>query len=134
MNIKFMALVTIFISMPVLFYLLWINGYMVLKVKRAAVFVGSLKRGNKCEATFSSCDGYVKKVIKFKESRGYTFNLDCDVSKGSLHVIVENKNREILLDMTPTMKTDLLAVEEKCRYYLVLKFEKAEGKFKLQWD
>lgn len=28
---------------------------------------------------------------KFNESREYTFKLDGDVSKGSIHVIVENK-------------------------------------------
>lgn len=32
---------------------------------------------------------------KFNESREYTFKLDGDVSKGSIHVIVENKNKEL---------------------------------------
>ena len=131
---EFMVLATIFITMSVLFYLLWINGYMILNVKRAVLFVGSLREKNKCKFTFSSCSGYVKKVIKFKESRGYTFNLDCDVSKGNIHVIVKNKNKETLLDLTPTIKTGLLTVDEKCRYYLVFKFEKADGELKLQWD
>ena len=54
----------------------------------------SLRGKNKCEVSFSSCSGYVKKVIKFNESREYTFKLDGDISKGSIHVIVENKNKE----------------------------------------
>lgn len=130
----FIILAAIFVLMAALFYLLWISGYMVLNAKRAVLFVGSLRGKNKCEVTFSSCDGYVKKVIKFKESRGYTFNLDGEVSKGSLHVIVETRNKEKLLELTPAVKTGFLTVDEKCRYYLVLKFEKAEGRFKLQWD
>ena len=66
---EFMILVIVFISMLVLFYFLWVNGYMILNAKRALLFVGSLRGKNKCEVSFSSCSGYVKKVIKFNESR-----------------------------------------------------------------
>ena len=131
---EFMILVIVFISILVLFYFLWVNGYMILNAKRALLFVGSLRGKNKCEVSFSSYSGYVKKVIKFNESREYTFKLDGDVSKGSIHVIVENKNKDTILDLTPEIKTGMLTVDEKCRYYLMLKFEKADGKIKLQWD
>ena len=53
--------------------------------------------------------------------------MDGDVSKGSIHVIIENKNKETILDLTPEIKTGMLTVDEKCRYYLMLKFEKADG-------
>lgn len=106
---EFMILAIVFISMLVLFYFLWVNGYMILNAKRALLFVGSLRGKNKCEVSFSSCSGYVKKVIKFK-------------------------NKETILDLTPEIKTGMLTVDEKCRYYLMLKFEKADGKIKLQWD
>ena len=33
-----------------------------------------------------------------------------------------------------TQETGMLTVDEKCRYYLMLKFEKADGKTKLQSD
>ena len=61
---EFMILVIVFISMLVLFYFLWVNGYMILNAKRALLFVVSLRGKNKCEVSFSSCSGYVKKVIK----------------------------------------------------------------------
>ena len=61
---EFMKLAIVFISMLVLFYFLWVNGYMILNAKRALLFVGSLRWKNKCEVFFSSCSGYVKKVIK----------------------------------------------------------------------
>ena len=64
---EFMILAIVFISMLVLFYFLWVNGYMILNAKRALLFVGSLRGKNKCEVSFSSCSGYVKKVIKFNE-------------------------------------------------------------------
>ena len=63
---EFMKLAIVFISMLVLFYFLWVNGYMILNAKRALLFVVSLRGKNKCEVSFSSCSGYVKKVIKFK--------------------------------------------------------------------
>ena len=68
---EFMKLAIVFISMLVLFYFLWVNGYMILNAKRALLFVVSLRGKNKCEVSFSSCSGYVKKVIKFNESRYY---------------------------------------------------------------
>ena len=61
---EFMKLAIVFISMLVLFYFLWVNGYMILNAKRALLFVVSLRGKNKCEVSFSSCSGYVKKVIK----------------------------------------------------------------------
>lgn len=50
----------------------------------------------------------------------HTFKLDGDVSKGSIHVIVENENKETILDLTPEIKTGMLTVDEKCRYFLIL--------------
>ena len=39
---EFMKLAIVFISMLVLFYFLWVNGYMILNAKRALLFVVSL--------------------------------------------------------------------------------------------
>ena len=91
---EFMKLAIVFISMLVLFYFLWVNGYMILNAKRALLFVVSLRGKNKCEVSFSSCSGYVKKV--------------------------ENENKETILDLTPEIKTGMLTVDEKCRYFLIL--------------
>ena len=37
-----------------------------------------------------------------------------------IHVIVENENKETILDLTPEIKTGMLTVDEKCRYFLIL--------------
>ena len=131
---EFMIFAIVFVSILVFFYLLWVNGYMVLNVKRAVLFVGSLRGKNHCEASFTSCSGYVKRVIKFSESRGYTFHLDSDVSKGNIHVIVQSRKKEALLDLTPERASGVLAVNKKDLYYLTLKFEAADGRIKLKWD
>ena len=49
---EFMILSIVFISMLILFYFLWVNGYMILNAKRALLFVGSLRWKNKCEVFF----------------------------------------------------------------------------------
>lgn len=87
----FMIFAIVFVSIPVFFYFLWVNGYMVLNVKRAVLFVGSLRGRNHCEASFTSCSGYVKRVIKFSETRGHTFHLDSDVSN---ELIIYTKGQE----------------------------------------
>ena len=44
------------LSLGILFYILWINGYMVVNMKRAILMVGSMGRSNnKCRANFLSC-------------------------------------------------------------------------------
>ncbi len=45
---EFKILAFVFILMLVLFYFLWVNGYMVLNAKRAVLFVGSLRGKNRC--------------------------------------------------------------------------------------
>ena len=35
-------------------------------------------------------------------------------------IIVENENKETILDLTPEIKTGMLTVDEKCRYFLIL--------------
>ena len=130
---EFISLAIIFSVVLVLFYLLWINGYIVLNMKQAVLFIGSIRVKNKCKITFSSCSGYVKIVIKFKENRTYFFDLNCDVSKGDVSIVIENKNRETLLNLTPLTKTGSLTVDKKNRYYLILKFEKADGQYELKW-
>ena len=37
-----------------------------------------------------------------------------------LEIIVENENKETILDLTPEIKTGMLTVDEKCRYFLIL--------------
>ena len=59
-------IIILFCMIGILSYLLYINGYMVVASKRALMFLSS-KRGRK--AMFSSCTGYIKRVIKFKNSK-----------------------------------------------------------------
>ncbi len=116
-----------------LFYLLWINGHMLFNRKRAGLFTASFPEKNRCQATFSACSGYVKKVIKFGQKRRYAFCFSGQISKGCASVCVENQHKETLLHLTPDQPTGWLDVQAKNRYILVLKFEKAAGKLQIEW-
>lgn len=122
------------IGLPILCYLLWINGYMVLNKKRAVLFTGSILGKNRCKVRFSSCNGFVKKIIKFSDSRSYQFNFSNHITKGNVSIEILNKNKEIILNLSPSVPTGILDVNKKEKYYLVLKFDKADGEYKLTWN
>ena len=62
---KIITPIALLVIMGIAFYFLYINGYLVTNAKRAVMYIGSLG-GRK--ATFTSCTGYTKRVIKFRES------------------------------------------------------------------
>lgn len=125
--------IILFLALFLLFYFLWINGHLILNRKRALLFVGSFRRKDNCELTFSSCTGSVKKVIKLEAGRRYLFCLDHTLTKGEVSAAVENKKKETLLRLTPLQKTGRLDVEPGERYYLLLRFERADGSLVLTW-
>lgn len=122
------------IGLPVLCYILWVNGYMVLNKKRAVLFSGSILGKSRCKVRFLSCNGFVKKVMKFSDSRSYQFDLNNHIAKGDVSIEILNKNKEIILKLTPSNHTGILDVNKKERYYLVLKFDKADGEYELTWN
>ena len=119
--------------MSAVFYLLWINGHLIFNRKWAGLFTASFHKKNRFGATFSACNGCVKKVIKFGQKRRYTFSFSCQISQGNVSVCVANQHKETLLHLTPDKTTGWLDVQAKNRYILVLKFEKAAGKIELEW-
>lgn len=121
------------IGSPILFYVLWIKGYLVISTKRANLFVGSMRGKSRCKIKFSSCSGVVKKVLIFSEISSYTFTFDNKITKGNVSIEILNKCKELKLELKPSVPTGILLVEEKERYYLVLKFDKADGEYELTW-
>lgn len=122
--------ISLFAVIGIVMYLLYINGYMMLNNKKALTFIGS-QRGRK--ASFSSCDGRMKRVVRFEESRNYAFSLDLQLSKGEMQVeLLDGKDVLIHLDADkPTGCTEITANK---RYYLVYRFAKATGKYELKYE
>lgn len=120
----------VLIILCVVFYFLYANGYFVVQQKKALVYIGSNKGKS---AKFTSCDGYIKRVVKFKGNRTYTFDFSCELSEGKMHVeLVDDKNNK-LLSLNDKHKQQCINVKESSKYYLIYKFESATGHYSLEW-
>ena len=116
--------------MAVLFYILYINGYMVWNSKRALMYVGSAW-GRK--ASFTSCSGYTKRVIKFEEDKCYHFDLQLELNKGDVKVEILNSEKQCLLSLDQNVAGGNVAVEKGKRYYMVVRFQAASGQYTVDW-
>ena len=122
------------IVLILLFYLLWINGYLINSRKTAILFVGSFRRKNRCKIKFKSCNGYIKKVLKLRESRNYKFTLNSNITKGDVTAEIQDVNKKILLQLDKNNPETAINLEKNHRYYLVLRFVKADGELDLTWN
>lgn len=111
------------------FYILYINGYMIINAKKATLFLGK-ERGK--YARFASCSGYMKRVIRFKESREYEFCFETELEKGEVSIeLWDNKQEKVLFLTNQGSQTVML--ESKKRYYLILRFVSATGSYRVDW-
>lgn len=118
----------------ILFYVLWINGYLIKSRKTSILFVGSLRPKNRCKLKFIYCNGYIKKVVKIRESRDYKFAFISNIKNGYVTAELQDANKRILLQLDKDNPESTIKLEKNKRYYLVLKFVKAEGEFDLTWN
>mgnify|MGYP003292195590 CR=1 FL=1 len=114
----------------ILSYLLYINGYMVVTSKRAFMFLGS-KRGKK--ALFSSCTGYIKRGVKFKESKPYHIDFKSELEKGEVTLELLDAKKQILLSLNGSEASEI-KVENGQRYYMIIRFKSASGNYEVAWE
>lgn len=107
---------------------------MIINAKRAVMFVGFMRGKGRCGARFSSCDGYIKRVIKLKENRTYHFVLKSELTKGTLSVEVQDSRKHTLIHLENNVRNASIEVDKKKRYYLVFEFQSATGNFELEWN
>ena len=119
----------LFIALPVLFfvfYILYINGLLVINAKSAVMYVGS-QRGFK--AKFSSCSGYTKRVIRFKESKSYKVFFNCKLEKGEVEIELLDNAKQKLASLNTNNPIADINVDKNKRYYLVIRFLSATGSY-----
>lgn len=114
----------------ILSYFLYINGYMVVASKRAFMFLGS-KRGKK--AMFSSCTGYIKRVVKFKESKIYHVDFNVELEKGEVTLELLDKKKQLIVSLNGN-ESSKIEVESGERYYMILRFKSATGSYEVSWE
>ena len=115
-------------ALAALFLLLYDRGYMVINAKSAATFIGSPKGTG---ASFTSCNGCTKRIVRFRADGTYTFILNADLSKGSISVELQNASRQRVLLLDPTNNRATIPVEAKKKYFLITRFQSASGRYSL---
>lgn len=120
--------IALLIIMGIVFYFLYINGYLVINAKRAVMYIGSLGAR---KATFTSCTGYTKRIIKFKESGLVHFNLDLEISKGEVSMELLDATKQRILQLNNTKQNAIIHIDAKKRYFLVFRFKSASGSYLL---
>lgn len=74
-----------------------------------------------------SCNGYIKKVIKIRKSCNYKFTFNSNITKGYVTAELQDVNKRILLQLDKDNPESSIKLEKNYRYYLVLRFAKADG-------
>lgn len=127
---KIIIPIALLVIMGIAFYFLYINGYLVTNAKRAVMYIGSLG-GRK--ATFTSCTGYTKRVIKFRESGSVYFNLELEITKGEVTMELIDATKQCILQLGNTHRSSVIHIDAKKRYFLVFRFKSASGSYLLTW-
>ena len=123
--------IILLIIIGIVFYLLYINGFLSIQSKRAILYVGSL-RGNR--AKFVSCTGYTKRIIRFEESKTYRIVLNAELSAGKLSVAILDSEKKKLFLLNRHIQNGVIYAEKGKRYYLVFRFKSATGNYSLKWE
>ena len=123
--------IALLIVMGIVLYLLYINGYLAANAKRAIMYVGFMG-GRK--AAFTSCTGYTKRVIKFRENKDVHFQFDLKLSKGDVTMELLDSAKQCILKLDRTNTNAVIPIHAKKRYYLVFRFKSASGSYLLSWE
>ena len=129
-----MKALLILLLLPVIFYILYINGYMVTGSKSARVYVGEARGSNAFFANFVACDGELKQVVRFRREGEYHFRLNSDLTTGSVAIEIKDKEKQVLLRLTPEHPEGTIEIESKKRYYMTYQYIAATGSYELTWE
>ena len=130
MNI--LLFITIFVVVSAVIYILYCQGFAVLRRTVAIIFV--FRHGkNADKATLDSCTGWVKHVGRFRESKTYEFFFDAQLSKGNVEVILSDRKKQQLMELTPQSPACKIELDARNRYYLRWEFKGVTGKCELRW-
>ena len=127
------TLIILAVIMAAVYWLLYSQGYLTLNMKSAITFTGSIKGRDGCSARFTSCDGHIKRVLRFPSDRTYLFTLDTKLTKGTLSVYLMDAKKEKLLVLSPTVASAAVNVEAGKKYVLVFDFDNTSGSYDLKW-
>lgn len=123
--VKIVLLVAFFVA---IFFVLYHQGYMIVKSTSAVSFIGSA-RGN--AARFTSCNGYIKRIVRFKDNGTYNFLLDLELSKGDLSVELLDSANDRIMQLDSANRRGSITIKKGQKYYMVIHFKSATGRYAL---
>lgn len=124
----------ILIGLGVLLYVLYDRGYLPVKSMSAIHFIGNMGAGtNKASAVFGSATGQIRRVLRFKESKPYEFTFKGKISKGTMQAYVLDGHKIPKLVLDSECSSGIVHAVKGQRYYLVIRFQNASGKYTLTW-
>lgn len=123
--VKAVLLLILFVG---LFVFLYNQGYMVIKSTSALMFVGSAKGTS---ARFTSCNGSMKRVVRFESDGTYRYFLDAELTKGDITVELLDGAKEKIMQLDCARQSASVTVERKKKYYLIIRFQSATGRYAL---
>ena len=87
-----------------------------------------------CEASFTECDGDIHRILRFSESRTYSFRLNGHCRKGAVTVQILDSRRIPVLVLDKQHPFGNLSAAAHQRYYLYIRFSNASGDCQLDWS
>lgn len=126
--------IIILICLGILFYVLYMQGLMVINSKRVVMFMGSIRGRDNCKAKFTMCSGSMKRVVRFKENRTYIFSLNSELSNGEVEVKILDSSKQPVITLNSNISEAHFDADKRQRYYLVFLFESATGSYELRWE
>lgn len=126
--VEVVLLIILTVVMLGIFVFLYDQGYMIVKSTSAVVFIGSARGYS---ARFTSCSGYIKRIVRFKDDGTYTFILDADLSKGDMSVELLDSAKQRIMQLNCANRSASVTVDKKKKYYLIFNFKSATGRYAL---
>ena len=113
-------------------YLLYSRGIAISKCIVAVLFWFWPGKGSD-QVTVGSCNGWIRHIGRFHESRTYEFVLDAQLSQGEAEVFLLDEEMQPLLQMSQWFPAGTIELDKKSKYYLQWEFSGATGRCELSW-
>ncbi len=128
---KVISLILLMLVMAGVFWLLYWNGYLVVNAKSAVSFVGS---GRGKRAVFTACNGYIRRIVRFRVDQTCTFTFITELSKGEVIAELLDSGKQKILVLDSRNPRGAATVKKGRRYDLVIHFKSATGRYALNYE
>ena len=110
--------------------LMYFFGLMSVSRKVASVYIGtSGGRG----VRFASCSGSVRRRVRFRESRLYSFSMKAEITGGEVQAELLAPGGKWVVCLAPGQPEAAAELENGTWYTLVYRFHSASGSFEIDW-